>query len=194
MCVCLAVVPGACFLGTTNVLNIAMAFGLAIFVLVYAAASFSGEPPQAAYYHWQRAIIVHYALLHRWSPGPSVWQGFTFGLLCARRSLLQLDGPECQWARPSHWVKAIGPRPSYAQSPGQCHLITPPHCCCPPPPTWPPQPSCDICHAVCSPHQPGACSGLHPEPDGRRDCWVSTGAWGGPTGTQGSTGGIQQAQ
>ena len=38
-----AVVPGACFLGTTNVLNIALAFGLSIFVLVYAAASFSGE-------------------------------------------------------------------------------------------------------------------------------------------------------
>jgi hypothetical protein len=38
-----AVIPGACFLGTTNVLNIALAFGLSIFVLVYAAASFSGE-------------------------------------------------------------------------------------------------------------------------------------------------------
>ncbi|WIA36261.1 hypothetical protein OEZ86_007591 [Tetradesmus obliquus] len=34
--------PGACFLGSTNLLNIAMAFGLSIFVLVYAAASFSG--------------------------------------------------------------------------------------------------------------------------------------------------------
>ena len=38
-----AVEPGACFLGSTNLLNIAMAFGLSIFVLVYAAASFSGK-------------------------------------------------------------------------------------------------------------------------------------------------------
>eukprot|EP00879_Flechtneria_rotunda_P028764 GHRR01030984.1.p1 GENE.GHRR01030984.1~~GHRR01030984.1.p1 ORF type:complete len:309 (+),score=86.99 GHRR01030984.1:184-1110(+) len=36
------VVPGACFLGSSNLLNIALAFGFAIFVLVYAAASFSG--------------------------------------------------------------------------------------------------------------------------------------------------------
>jgi hypothetical protein len=35
-------VPGACFLGSSNLLNIALAFGLSIFVLVYAAASFSG--------------------------------------------------------------------------------------------------------------------------------------------------------
>jgi hypothetical protein len=34
--------PGACFIGTTNVLNIALAFGLSIFILVYALASFSG--------------------------------------------------------------------------------------------------------------------------------------------------------
>lgn len=40
---CCAVRPGACFLGTANVLNIALAFGLSIFVLVYAAASFSGK-------------------------------------------------------------------------------------------------------------------------------------------------------
>ncbi len=33
---------GSCFLGTGNVLNIAMAFGFSIFVLVYCAASFSG--------------------------------------------------------------------------------------------------------------------------------------------------------
>jgi glycerol uptake facilitator-like aquaporin len=37
-----AVEPGACFLDSTNLLNIALAFGLSIFVLVYAAASFSG--------------------------------------------------------------------------------------------------------------------------------------------------------
>eukprot|EP00878_Enallax_costatus_P001813 GHUV01001971.1.p1 GENE.GHUV01001971.1~~GHUV01001971.1.p1 ORF type:complete len:322 (+),score=44.83 GHUV01001971.1:32-997(+) len=36
------VVPGACFLGSTNLLSIALAFGLAIFILVYASASFSG--------------------------------------------------------------------------------------------------------------------------------------------------------
>jgi hypothetical protein len=41
-CCCYAVAPGACFLGSTNLLNIAMAFGFSIFVLVYAAASFSG--------------------------------------------------------------------------------------------------------------------------------------------------------
>jgi hypothetical protein len=40
---CCAVEPGACFLGSTNLLNIAMAFGFSIFVLVYPAASFSGE-------------------------------------------------------------------------------------------------------------------------------------------------------
>jgi hypothetical protein len=40
-----AVVPGACFLGSTNLLNIALAFGFSIFVLVYAAASFSGSLP-----------------------------------------------------------------------------------------------------------------------------------------------------
>ncbi|KAF6266093.1 plasma membrane intrinsic protein [Scenedesmus sp. NREL 46B-D3] len=34
--------PGACFLGSSNLLNIALSFGLSIFVLVYAAASFSG--------------------------------------------------------------------------------------------------------------------------------------------------------
>lgn len=33
---------GTCFLGTSNVLNIAIAFGFSIFVLVYCAASFSG--------------------------------------------------------------------------------------------------------------------------------------------------------
>ncbi|KAK9917142.1 hypothetical protein WJX75_001261 [Coccomyxa subellipsoidea] len=33
---------GTCFLGTANVLNIALAFGFSIFVLVYIAASFSG--------------------------------------------------------------------------------------------------------------------------------------------------------
>ncbi|CAL8463398.1 g2932 [Coccomyxa elongata] len=33
---------GTCFLGTGNVLNIALAFGFSIFVLVYCAASFSG--------------------------------------------------------------------------------------------------------------------------------------------------------
>ena len=40
------VVPGSCFVGnTTSLLNIAFAFGLSIFVMVYGAASFSGELP-----------------------------------------------------------------------------------------------------------------------------------------------------
>jgi len=36
------VAPGACFLGSTNLLNIAFGFGLSIFVLVYATANISG--------------------------------------------------------------------------------------------------------------------------------------------------------
>jgi hypothetical protein len=36
------VAPGGCFLGSTNLLTIAMGFGFSIFFLVYAAASFSG--------------------------------------------------------------------------------------------------------------------------------------------------------
>jgi hypothetical protein len=34
--------PGACFLGSSNLIIIALAFGMSIFVLVYASASFSG--------------------------------------------------------------------------------------------------------------------------------------------------------
>ncbi|WIA16082.1 hypothetical protein OEZ85_012807 [Tetradesmus obliquus] len=50
--------PGACFLGSTNLLNIAMAFGLSIFVLVYAAASFSGG-------HLNPAITIAFFLARR---------------------------------------------------------------------------------------------------------------------------------
>ena len=40
------VVPGSCFVGnTTSLLNIAFAFGFSIAVMVYGAASFSGEHP-----------------------------------------------------------------------------------------------------------------------------------------------------
>ncbi len=40
-----AVEPGSCFLGSTNLVNIALAFGGAIGILVYCAASFSGMCP-----------------------------------------------------------------------------------------------------------------------------------------------------
>ncbi|CAL8463399.1 g2933 [Coccomyxa elongata] len=44
---------GSCFLGTGNVLNIAMAFGFSIFVLVYCAASFSGFVKAIDKYGWR---------------------------------------------------------------------------------------------------------------------------------------------
>eukprot|EP00882_Tetradesmus_deserticola_P001844 GHRQ01001977.1.p1 GENE.GHRQ01001977.1~~GHRQ01001977.1.p1 ORF type:complete len:312 (+),score=59.19 GHRQ01001977.1:272-1207(+) len=50
--------PGACFLGSTNLLNISLAFGLAIFVLVYASASFSGG-------HLNPAITIAMLLTRR---------------------------------------------------------------------------------------------------------------------------------
>ncbi len=43
-----AVVPGSCFLSsTTALLNIALAFGFSLFVVIYFTASFSGEPSTA---------------------------------------------------------------------------------------------------------------------------------------------------
>ena len=38
-----AVIPGNCFLASSNLLGIAIAFGGSIAIFVYAAASFSGE-------------------------------------------------------------------------------------------------------------------------------------------------------
>lgn len=44
-----AVVPGSCFLSSTSaLLNIALAFGFTIFVVIYFTASFSGELDQTS--------------------------------------------------------------------------------------------------------------------------------------------------
>jgi glycerol uptake facilitator-like aquaporin len=49
-------------LGSTNLLNIALAFGLAIFVLVYAAASFSGKS-NMQHIQQQHCPALHVGLL-----------------------------------------------------------------------------------------------------------------------------------
>ena len=36
--------PGSCVLEVSNITNIALAFGFAIFVLVYATAAYTGKP------------------------------------------------------------------------------------------------------------------------------------------------------
>ena len=36
--------PGSCVLEVSNITNIALAFGFAIFVLVYATAAYTGQP------------------------------------------------------------------------------------------------------------------------------------------------------
>lgn len=89
-----AVVPGSCFLESTNLVNIALAFGGAIAVLVYCAASFSGkELPKCPSDTWTLTLrlpdrqrcsaLLQFTLTCRRTPQPSCHSCF---LCCGENS------------------------------------------------------------------------------------------------------------
>ena len=68
--------PGSCFLGSTTLLNIAFAFGFAIFIAVFVAASFSGG-------HINPAVTVAFMLTRKISLlRGALYVGFQLGGAC----------------------------------------------------------------------------------------------------------------